>query len=475
MRKILTIISFGVILLSSPKIFAQNDEKVIVIDVSQSINDQQIMSNIQSSDLPNLKLRLKNLDNSVSASNYSISGVNFEDMNSLSLTNSDLKIDVNKQLTFKLGALENFEINENDTNYVLKITYSGDDKPVVFGDNQSIELPINITQTENITIEDSCKTFTPLQIQDQAVEYVENDTDYEEYYSNKTNLFLKDNTVHIYIDENGNLINTSIPTTAKESYLYQVHLLYEENNCENALYKFSYDGKYRPEFRIMKTGEDVTTLNSTGEEEKEKSPKIKEIDFAIIGPFTDEFEIKLVKEIDGQNTELINQKIDVAKLYHVSISTGLLYTSLRNPQNIETATMANGETTLIADDPRDRGILTIMATYYPWGRSFLFPPTGGPFDPTRLGIQVGTKLDKDIEENFFFGLSHDFARGGTFSYGVHYGRRNFVAGAADFDFGKDVFDLPELNVKKEWDVGFYVGVVIDTRVAVELIKSLGGK
>jgi hypothetical protein len=40
-------------------------------------------------------------------------------------------------------------------------------------------------------------------------------------------------------------------------------------------------------------------------------------------------------------------------------------------------------------------------------------------------------------------------------------------------FGSEIFDLPELNVKKEWNVGFYFGVVIDTRVAIELIKSLG--
>ena len=69
-------------------------------------------------------------------------------------------------------------------------------------------------------------------------------------------------------------------------------------------------------------------------------------------------------------------------------------------------------------------------------------------------------------------FSFDFARGGSISIGAHYGRRNFISGVDRFDFGEQIFELDELIVKQEWDLGFYAGVVIDSRVAFRLIKSL---
>ncbi|WP_044206318.1 hypothetical protein [Flammeovirga sp. OC4] len=479
MRNILTTIIFGLFCFGSSNVLAI-DSKTIIIDVSIAIEQDGAITNLSRSQLEDgLYLKLTNLHASDRATDYVLDGGNFTDSdNLLNLSNQDLSIS-NRALIFNLTSLDRVEVNEGGSNIKLKVRYQGQNKPVICSTEDYFDLVINISdEVGNNSDEDDigggdCKTFTSVEIQKQAVDYVTSKTGYKKHHSKKTNLFLENNIVHIYIDENGNLIKTGIPTTAKESYLYQVHLLYEANYCDFAVYEFTYDGAYSPKFSILNTGEEETAeLNS---EDDDTEPVIKEIEFAVIGPFTDEFDIKIVKKVTGKKDRvLLNHKIDVAKLYHVSISTGLLFSSLRNPQNIETFTKANGETTLVADDPRDRGMLTIMATFYPWGRSFLFPPEGGVFDKSRFGIQVGTRLDSKAAENFFAGLSHDFARGGTFSYGLHYGRRNYVAGARNFDFGNDIFDLPELNVKQEWGVGFYVGVVIDTRVAGQLFKSLGG-
>lgn len=288
----------------------------------------------------------------------------------------------------------------------------------------------------------------------------------------------KNDIIHLYMDVWGKFYGPGIPTAATQDNRFQIHILLAGNQAQEYSFNALYTGEYKPELlSIFDTSkESVADATSGGQED---ILNINQWHGAIKGPYTNKFEVEITKEKiedSGKSEKIVDATIRIAKLYHVSISTGLLYSSLRNPQNIETATLANGETTLIADDPKHRGILTIMATYYPWGRSFLFPPEGRffSFHHSRFGIQVGTQLDNNISENFFLGLSNDFARGGSLSVGIHYGRRNYVAGKPGFDFGKDVFDLPDLNVNQDWGLGFYFGVVIDTRVAIELIKSLGG-
>jgi hypothetical protein len=279
------------------------------------------------------------------------------------------------------------------------------------------------------------------------------------------------NIIHLFIDMYGKFYGPGIPTAATEKNRFQFHILLTEEQAEEYSFETLYTGEYN--FQIL----NVLDTRSSGKPQSDKGNtlEIKPWNGAVKGPYTDLFSVEITrnKREGKESKKIVDAEIKIAKLYHVSISTGLLATTLRNPQNIETMELANGDTTLIADDPSIRGVLTIMATFYPKGRSFLFPPEGGVFDISRIGIQVGTRIDKDIAENFFLGLSHDFARGGAISYGAHYGRRNYVAGNRDFNFGSDKFDLPELIIKKEWNVGFYFGVVIDTRVALELFKSLG--
>jgi hypothetical protein len=188
------------------------------------------------------------------------------------------------------------------------------------------------------------------------------------------------------------------------------------------------------------------------------------------GPFTDEATFRITE--DGNPIPILDRKINIAKLYHVSISTGFLGTTLRNPTGVQKVLMtdgAPGDSTLVADDPTGRGIVSVTAVFYPKGRSFLLPPRGGIFSPERLGIIVGAQLSDKLQENFLAGLTFDFARGGSLSFGAHYGRRNYVTRYDKFDFGKERF-TGDLVVKKEWALGFFMGVTIDTRVALRLFN-----
>ena len=277
----------------------------------------------------------------------------------------------------------------------------------------------------------------------------------------------KQGVIHLYIDHFGKYYGHDVPMKALETNKYIIHLITATCYTSNYGYSFSYTGSYNPTFNIY--GNAAAQSNAI---------VIVPLDFGSIGPFTDKGTFDLSKKAttgDATATVIAHGEITIHKRYYVSVTTGLVYTSLKNPQNITKKPLANkGDTTLVADDPGARGLLTVMAIYYPKGRSFLDPPSGGLFDPSRIGIVVGTQLGQSANENFLLGLSHDFATGGALTYGVHFGRRNIVSGANNFNYGTDKFTGPSLSINKEWNLGFFVGVSIDTRVAIQLIKSLAG-
>lgn len=303
-------------------------------------------------------------------------------------------------------------------------------------------------------------------------DYVVKKYDFKKYYNSKKNIFIKDNVVHIFIDENGNLIEIGIPTTAIEKYSYKLHLITNTESIKNTSFQFTFRGEYKPtlniENEILSENEGVVQS-----ENRNTDPKIIEFPYATIGPFTTDFNISL-KKIESSSEEIILDKtINIAKTYHVSISTGLFMTTLKNPTNIKESTNNNNETILIADDQNARGLVVLTAVFYPKGRSFLFPPSGGIFSPERFGILIGTQIDKDQFENFFGGIQFDFARGGSIALGAHYGRRNIISGKKEFNFGSEMFDGDiNIDIVKNWDIGFFIGVNIDLRVFGQLFKII---
>ncbi|MEQ6121589.1 hypothetical protein [Reichenbachiella sp. MALMAid0571] len=298
----------------------------------------------------------------------------------------------------------------------------------------------------------------------------------------KRNIYMKGNQVYIFLSEDGSILKSDLPTTAIQEYVYHFIVISCKNCKHTSKLKLEVEGSYNPSYLNFVLNEDKE-LQSEKENNKHDPPIYEAIHYGSYGPFTDSFKVKVSKiDVEDQKKDqvIFERSVKIAKLYHVSISTGLFNTTLKNPQNIEIADriqsgVAMGDSTLIADDPKMRGVITIMATYYPGGRSFLFPPTGNIFDPSRIGVLVGAQLNDNLQENFFLGLSSDFARGGSFAIGIHCGRRNFITGGdySDFNYGTDKF-IGELKVKKEWDIGIFFGAVIDARVALQLFKGIGG-
>lgn len=273
-------------------------------------------------------------------------------------------------------------------------------------------------------------------------------------------------TIHIFLYEDGNLLVKGIPTTATEKDKFQVHLYVKSNNADN--YLVEYTGKYEPSFNVQGTNPSALGVAGNG-----VVLPPQRIDFAIAGPYTGTLTITLKHLSGGNYNALLSSTIKIAKTIHVSIGAGPVYTSLKNPSGIKTVILANGGNTLVADDYNGRALLAVMATFYPFGKNDLMLPSWSLKD--RFGILLGTAIANGTSQfsDAFFGLQYDFAIGGSIVGGLHYGRVQKVSGVNlnDFSFGTTEFQ-GDIETKKymRWDLGFFIGVQVDSRVFGQIFK-----
>lgn len=285
-------------------------------------------------------------------------------------------------------------------------------------------------------------------------------------YEPRNNLVVDGKTVHIFLDEFGNTLFSGFPTTAREDYNYSFHIFYTTQSDASS-FKVEVRGLYSPTFEIYNS-ESISSIgrpsaSSDNNGSKASKTKVKVINIEKKGPFTSSFSFSMKKtENDEEQSIIPNRVINVAPVHHISLMVGLVGSFLSNPSNIQKGLNLNGETTLFADEPDTRGLITLMVVFYPKPRNLLFPPKE-TWTLERLGFVVGTRIDADLDENFLGGLSYDIARGISITAGVHYGRVNTIAGYDDFDFGEDTF-TGELITKKEWQANFFIGTNIDLRV-----------
>ncbi len=282
-------------------------------------------------------------------------------------------------------------------------------------------------------------------------------------YNKNTNQYNKGNTVYLFIDENGNHIKTGYPTKLNKNNLYIMTLVVSKKSLKTYVFTCNFEGEY---------GDDLTIENDSvyGMANINKKEKYTTIPFATYGQFTDSFSIYVVKTNKQTKEEksIYSKTLTISKTYHVSIAAGFFVSNLSNPLNVKAGITNAGEATLIADEVDTRGIVSVNAIYYPYGRNYLFPKEKFY---QNVGILVGTQVNKDQFDNLFGGLQYDFSRGGSIAFGVHYGKVNTLSGLEDFTFGETLFD-GDLNtvLKKEWKTGFFVGINLDIRIFKKLFN-----
>ncbi|GAB3534986.1 hypothetical protein GCM10027443_23110 [Pontibacter brevis] len=278
----------------------------------------------------------------------------------------------------------------------------------------------------------------------------------------KTNLYVQDGIIHLFMFEDGSLILVGYPTTATDKNTFQVHLFHSSNNTDP--YFFAAEGDYQPTLYI---DGGVAAL----------TPVIKRQDFPIVGPFTDEVTFTIRRVTGGVATTLDTHTVKISKTIHASVGTGFVFSTLKNPTNVKVIPLNNdaGESTLLADNPQGNATLALMATLYPWGRNSLMMP-GWKSLRDRAGIVVGTTIassDKNFE-NLYLGLQYDFAIGGSIVFGADIAERQKIRGVDydKFEFGKTVF-TGELDEKlyQEVGIGFFVGVQVDSRIFAKMLGN----
>ncbi len=241
--------------------------------------------------------------------------------------------------------------------------------------------------------------------------------------------------------------------------------------------------KDRPYYRILKTeGEYAPSDLSLRIPDKLAANvnSASDADFTYIssgtwGPFTSAyFKFDIVNARAANGGILSSISIPIHSLYHAGFGASLVASTLQNPQ-FKTVTLSNGVKTIVESGVGNRTIMTINAIWY-WrifssdfwkGRLYVSGRdifTEEPFYE-RLYPTVGVGLTESLTENYFVGLTWEFARGGSVIVGTHFGKvrqladRSFVLGVSPFT-GSD----GEIVTTDYWWSRLFYGVTIDTRV-----------
>lgn len=156
---------------------------------------------------------------------------------------------------------------------------------------------------------------------------------------------------------------------------------------------------------------------------------------------------------------------------HVSILGGFYFSSLNNPHDIVQGAIPGASAqTLYADDAKNQSALTVMALFHPVPRSRDYSHKSLTF-MQKWGVAFGTKLSQDLFKDLLLGLNYEFAKGGSFTTGLHYGQHNVIRGYDDFVFGETPYTPPNNattftndQVNEQWDFGWFIGVTIDFRI-----------
>jgi hypothetical protein len=281
-------------------------------------------------------------------------------------------------------------------------------------------------------------------------------------YNEKLNQIREKKTIHIYLDDDGTFYKSSIPTTAREDNIYVFHVFYKSGDTPPSL---EYEGVFDPRFEVEGASQTTNAkVNAAGEE---STVEIIEKTFGAIGPLTGTFKVK----ITGSNKVLIDKTVNVAKLHHISLNAGFYASFNRNPQNLDIYVKPNGDSTLTADDPKSRGFINVMLSFYPFPRNLYFP-SGNLWE--KFAFNIGTTISKDLGNNFFGGISFDVSRGLALACGIHYGRASYLVDDPKFKFGEDRFSgTLDARVKQRWHSGLYLGVTFDMRLLSFLFNQNG--
>lgn len=284
------------------------------------------------------------------------------------------------------------------------------------------------------------------------------------------------NKAYIFLDENGKYLG-KLPVNLDEDdiiYLYMAVKKSEKNDYQIDIT----EGEYSPVDLQILPGQDIKTQSSLPREEWDLIP-------VIYGPFTSDYFAFSVKKKKGENLVTISSyKIKINNLYHLQIGASFVATYLRMPE-YKISPLTDTTNTIIDVSNNSRTLITVNVIWYLepmlkylFGGSKLMRGRDVLKEPTflqRINPAFGVSLSENIAENFFFGLTLEFARGGNIIGGGHYGKTLQLADEK-FELGKTQFNgqQDKIITKDKYEWKWFFGVTLDSRVFNKLFTGGGG-
>lgn len=268
--------------------------------------------------------------------------------------------------------------------------------------------------------------------------------------------------IHIFLDKNLNPIYSYFPTTAKERYdKYKFHII------APAEYTFSIESE--SEFVPAPLTDDISEFPRIqadgGKQEYIEYP------LPIMGPYSGNFTFVIKRFKNNKDDKYsISRTIKQIKVNRVSLNIATVGSWLRNPENISIFERPGGDSTLVADNPKMRGMLAGFITFHLKPRNLTIPPRTFV---ERFGVSFGASITEQLGENFFLGLNVEVANGLFFNGGIHFGQVSYPINYDKFDFGNQKF-TGTLVTKKRWDTNVYAAVSIDMGLFTKAFKNLLG-
>lgn len=284
----------------------------------------------------------------------------------------------------------------------------------------------------------------------------------------------KGDKVHLYFDENGRLLNF-LPVNVDQNDIFYMHILCVKGDEEK--YQINVvQGDYSPSDLAIRPFDKITTFGNSDEDMIEEKLEVEYSNTTRrAGPYTsDYFKFQISYDSSGSVANGPEYKLKINKLFHVGVGVSIVRSNLEAP---EYKTYYNGtDTTIEAFNGGSRTLFTFNVIWYwtifhqkvkgdviPNGRDVLKDePT---ISLTRLYPTIGVTIDNDFKENFFLGAVYEFARGGSLTAGIHYGRISRLKDR-NFELGKTKFSGTDADIKldKEYKSAFYFGLNVDTRI-----------
>jgi hypothetical protein len=312
---------------------------------------------------------------------------------------------------------------------------------------------------------------------------------------NRNTIYTGDKYVHIFLDQYGNNIFTTIPQGISNRQ-YVVHIYYQQDadHPNDVIYSINQlEGEFQDALVFNNAGQLGNFALHFGEdiiyqwEYKEYllSTSTTDIKFEIVRTSP---KAENSKEVD--NTVLKTYTIKMSKVFHGTFDVGLINSTMGNP-NFELLASATDPNLKVVKKSAggNRGVVTAMATFYSspiiileslFGRKQI-PPyklTGRNFLDDhkiyeRIYPTVGVGFIDKTLENLFFGFNWEFARGGAIFVGWHYGKVNTYETSNGFVFEQTQVTDAEFALKQgsAWKTGFAIGLKLDIMIVKNLFGS----